>query len=226
MPLLAVDAEREDHTMKIKSTLLAATIALTILAGSLAALVRQAGAQEPEATPAAARGERRTAFLERVAALLGVDLARLQQAIKDARLELIDEALANGHIDEGQAAQARERASNGQGFRRGKERRGRQERRAKIRAGIIEESAAAIGISADELKASLKAGNSIADEAAEHGVALEDVKASILDAAKTKLKAAVANGRIDQAKADEMLAKLESRLDDLLNKKRAAPATP
>ncbi len=211
--------------MKIRSTLLAMMVAVTILAGSLAVFVPQTGAQELEATPPAGRSERKTAFLERVAALLGVDLARLQEAIRDARLELIDEALANGRINEAQAVKARERANNGEGFGRLKERRAGHERRANIRAGIIETAARAIGISADELKESLKAGNSIADEAAEHGVPLDDVRASILDAAKTKLDAAVANDRIDQDRADATLAKLESRLDDLLNKKRAAPAT-
>jgi hypothetical protein len=224
MPLFLADGDREERAMKVKTTMLAAGAALVMLGGSLLALASYAGAQEPQATPPVERGEGRAAFLERVAARLGVNVAQLQQAIEETRLELIEEALGDGRIDEGQAAKARERVASGDGPGRLQEPRGRHERRAKVRAGIIEHAAEAIGISADELKQSLKAGNSIADEAEKHGVALEAVKSSVIDAAKAKLDSAVANGRIDQSRADEMLAKLEARLDELLIKKRVAPA--
>jgi hypothetical protein len=206
----------------VPGAILAVALTAMLLSGSLIAAVPNAGAQEPVATPAAERGARRMAFPERVATLLGVDLVTLQQAIEDARLQLIDEALASGRITEEQAERRRERAQNGQPPRI----RERRARHAQIRAGIVDTAAGAIGVSAGELRASLRSGNSIADEAAARDIPLDDVKTAILDAARTKLDAAVANGRIDQPRADEMLANLESRLDALLQKKRAAPPTP
>jgi len=211
--------------MNIKVTALAVMAAAAVIGGTLLVLAPYAGAQEPETTPPVERGARRAALLERVAAHLGVEVTELQQAITDAQLEMVDEALANGRITEEQADTARERINNGEGLRGPRERHRQHDRRAKIRAGIIEESAAAIGITPAELRESLRAGHSIADAAEANGVPLDDVKAAIIDAAKTKLDAAVANSRIDQTRADELLAMLESRLDDLLNRTREPTAT-
>jgi hypothetical protein len=215
-----MDGEREEHAMKFGARALAAAAIITLLAGSAVAFLPRAAGQEPEPTPATERSARSVAFLERVAALLGVDVAQLTQAVRDAQLEIIDEALASGRIDEEQAARARERVNDGRGLRV-RERRVMHERRAQIRARIIVTAATAMGITPEELRASLKVGESIADVAAEQGVPIEDVEAAILDAAKAKLDRAVANGRINQARADELLANLDARLDDVLTRKRA-----
>ena len=79
-------------------------------------------------------------------------------------------------------------------------------------------------MTAGELREQLRAGKSIADVAADRGVSLDDVKARILEAAETKLDEAFANGRIDQTKADEALERLGDNLDEILNRKREAPA--
>jgi uncharacterized protein (DUF2267 family) len=203
--------------------MVAAVGAAIFLAGTL---VPFPSTSAQDGTPPA-EPTKRERFLQRVADKLGIDVAQLEQAVKDARLEMVDEALANGRINEEQAAKARERIENGEraGLGRFKERhQQRHERVAKLRGALIEESAGAIGISADELRAELKAGKSIADVAAEHGVSLDDVKAQIIAAAEAKLQQAVENGRIDQAKADEALQRLSDRLDEVLNRKREAPA--
>jgi hypothetical protein len=209
--------------MNIRIGALAALAALTITGIAAAfAFAPRTGAQEPEATPAAAHGARRTEFIERVAANLGVEPAQLEQAIRDARLAMIDEALASGAITDEQAERARQRVNDGKPPRP-RERHHQHARRAAVREGIVEHSAAAIGVTPEELRASLRAGSSIADVAASHDVPLGDVKSAILDAAGAKLDRAVANGRIDRARADEMLAALASRLDELLQRKRTPP---
>lgn len=48
------------------------------------------------------------------------------------------------------------------------------------------------------------------------------MKTQILDAAQAKLADAVTNGRIDQARADEMLQRLGDRLDEVLVRARAS----
>jgi hypothetical protein len=207
---------------------LAAAATIALLGGSALALVPSASAQDADATPPTAeRHEKRGRFLERVASLLGIDVAVLEQAIKDARSEAVEEKLAAGEITEERAAKARERIENGRGGGGFKERgERRHERKLKIRGALIEQAATALGITADDLKSELKAGKSVAEVASDLGVSLDDVKASILDAAKSRIDQAVANGRIDQPKADAALEKLSDRLDNLLNRKRAAPAAP
>jgi hypothetical protein len=164
-----------------------------------------------------------TRFLERVASKLGIDAGTLQSAIKDTRLEMVDEAVASGRITDEQAAKARGRIDQGKtlGLRRHK-----HERHEKIRQEIIESAASAMSMTPDELKAELKSGKSIVDVAAEKGISLDDVKTAIIASAKEKLDGAVAKGRIDQQRADALLQRLQDRLDTLLNKSREVPATP
>ena len=67
------------------------------------------------ATGAAADGEDGPFgnFLTKVADKLGISEEQLEMAIQDARLETIDEALAEGRITEEQAAKMRERVQEG-----------------------------------------------------------------------------------------------------------------
>lgn len=209
--------------MKIRHATIAAAVTAALIGGAALAVVTSVRAQDGTATPSAGRDEQQTRFLDRVAAKLGIETSVLRQAMKDAGNDIVDEKLAAGAITEEQAAKARARIENG---RPGRAFDGRQDGKQKVRDALIEQAASALGMSTADLKSGLKSGKSIADVAAERGVALDDVKASILDAAKTKLDQAVANGRIDQPKADAALQKLTDRIDELLNKKRAAPSTP
>ena len=214
--------------MTLRTKILALTAAAGILAAGAIAI--PAAAQDGGDPPATeTRQERRDEFLARVAGKLGVEPAALEQAMKDVQLELVDEALANGRITDEQATKARERIESGQGpafgqFKDGLPGRGKHERAMKVRGALLESAAAAIGISKDELKEQIKGGASIAEAAAASGVSVDDVKASIISDAQAKLAEAVANGRIDQARADQSLAQLNERLDDLVNRKRSAPA--
>lgn len=213
--------------MKFRTKILALTAAAGILAAGAIAI--PAAAQDGGDPPATeTRQERPDEVLARVAAKLGIEPSALEQAMKDVHLELVDEALAEGRITDDQAEKARERIESRQGpaFGRfkGGHGHGNHERGAKIRGALLESAAAAIGISKDELKEQLMGGASIAEAAAANGVSVDDVKASIMSDAEAKLAEAVANGRIDQARADQSLAQLNERLDDLLNKKRVAPA--
>jgi hypothetical protein len=216
--------------MTIKTTVLVAVAAVGIfLAGTLVGFPSASAQDSGGATPPAGRHDKREQLLDRVAGNLGIEVTVLEQAIKDAKLSLVDEALADGRISEEQAEAARERINSGEGagFGRLTERHHKRHDRAmKVRGAVIEQAAAALGIAADELKDELRSGKSIADVAAERGVTLDDVKSQILDAAKTKLDGAVAEGRIDQAHADQALQRLSDGLDELLNRTREAPATP
>ncbi|MEX2247004.1 MAG: hypothetical protein WEC75_09980 [Dehalococcoidia bacterium] len=197
--------------------LAAAVVMLAIGAGA----VRYASAQEggtpaEENTPA--RGE---AFIDKVAANLGVTPDALKQAFRDASLQTVDEAETDGRITAEQADKARERIENAEGpGLRGFFHRQYERREHAVRA-LGQSVAGALGITPAELRAELQASDvSIADLAVAHGVAVEDVKAAVLADADAKLEEAVANGRIMQVRADELLSKLEGRIDEALSKTR------
>lgn len=219
--------------MNLKTRIATAALAGTLFIAGAAGAVATVSAQEPDPTPAAAATTPGQRFLEKVASTLGIDVSQLKAAIQQAQLNMVDEAEANGRITGERADALRERINSGKGLGFGrmiKRHRAeqRQERMDRLRAGFIHTAAEAIGITPEELRGELKGGTSIADVAAEHSVSLDDVKASILAAAKAKLDEAVANGRITQERADGAMQKLTDKIDDLLQRSRepAATATP
>ncbi len=210
--------------MTLKTGIIAAAAVVIIIGTGALGVAANVGAQEGGERPAATeRQSRREAFVAKVAEKLGVAADQLRQAFRDAALDAVDEAEADGRVTAEQAQKARDRINEGKGLAAFRQhRQERTERVHKLRAGIIESSATALGMTPDELKAELKAGDSIADVAAERSVSPDDVKAQIISDAEARAAEAVANGRIDQARADKLLAKLTERLDDLLNRKRAS----
>jgi hypothetical protein len=79
-----------------------------------------------------------------------------------------------------------------------------QRRPARGRRGLAA-AADAIGISADELRAALQDGDSIAQVAHDHGVLAETVVAALVAECGLRLRIDVAAGRISQADADALL---------------------
>jgi len=210
--------------MNTKKALITATIVAFVALGA-GAIARRASAQAPhgEATPTAG------GFKERVAEKLGVSVEQLDQAVHDAALDAVNEAEAAGKITPEQATKARQRIEDGKGaglFDRIRERSvDRPEHRLTlVRRGIVRSAATALGMTPEDLRAELQSGDSIADVASEHGVSLEDVKARISSDAEAKLSEAVANGRLTEERADELLARLTAKLDEILNKSKEPAA--
>ncbi len=212
--------------MNLKTRIATAALAGTLLVAGAAATMTTASAQEPEPTPAAT-APAHVRFLERVAAALGIDAGRLRAAITQAQLDMVDEAEANGRITSERADMLRDRINSGEGFGLGRflRRQAAEERTHRFRVAFVTSAAEAIGIPPRELRDELVAGDSIADVAAEQGVALEDVKQHILDAAETKTADAVANGRITQEQADRLMQRITDNIGEWLQKSRQAPAS-
>ncbi len=216
--------------MRFPTKLAAGFAAVTILAAGAFTTAGSAAAQEPTPTPQAhqpgQKQQRRENFLNHIAQNLGVTLEQLKAAIKNAELQVIDDLVQEGTLTPEQGQAAKDKINSGQGIAIGKilgQRRAKAGARlAAIRAGIVKSAAGAIGIDPKDLVKELKGGKSIADVADEHGVSLDTVKSRITSDAKTKLDQAVVGGKIDQAKADELLKKFSDRLDDILNKKKGA----
>ena len=152
---------------------------LLILAAAVVTLSLTAVA----ATGAAADGEDGPFgnFLTRVADKLGISEEQLETAIQDARLETIDEALAEGRITEEQAAKMRERVQEGASLfpKRPHHRPG---------AGVIVGSAAQVlDMEKAGLVEQLKDGSSLAEVAEAQGMSVEVFTAALLSQTEAQI---------------------------------------
>lgn len=204
--------------MSTRTKILGAIAGVVVIA---AGVVGVAATNAQEGGDGAGRGE---VFAQRVADNLGVTVDDLKAAVKDAQLQGVDDALANDRITQEQADTLREKITSSDGFGlRGiiKHHDRMQERRGEIRRAFGATVAESIGITPEELRAAIEAGDvSIADVAAANGVSVDDVKADVLAAAQEKLDAAVANGRITQTVADTAMQRLTDNIDEMLAKVR------
>jgi hypothetical protein len=81
----------------------------------------------------------------------------------------------------------------------------------------LEAAATALGMTADELRAELQAGTTIAQVAADQGVDVQDVIDALVAGAKAHLDEEVASGEHTQAEADAKLAEITARITDRVN---------
>jgi hypothetical protein len=83
-----------------------------------------------------------------------------------------------------------------------------------------------LGIDGEELRTQLRDGATLADIAAEQGVAVDAVVDELVAEVTERLDNAVENGRIDQAEADEKLAEAEAKITDMVNNGRPERGAP
>lgn len=206
--------------MKRRTLLIATLCGVLALAGAGVVMAQQSGETEG------------TSFLDRVAAKLGIDRPRLDQALKDARTEEIDEAVASGDLSQERADRLKERIDDlppGEGFGhawgRGKFNLGPNghgfgERfnpgfgLGDMKAGLAE----FLGVSEEQLRDELAADDAtLASVAAAHGKSRDELKAFIQSETKAALDEAVANGTLTQERADNIAANLAERLDAVID---------
>lgn len=179
-----------------------------------------------------------SSFLDRVAAKLGIDTPRLEQAIDDARNDQIDQAVQDGDLTEEQAQRLRDRLEGlpgdapfggpfggpGGGF--GSKFRHRPDGDLKfgffppgLRPGQSREALATfVGITTDQLNAQLAAdGATLATVAEANGKSRDDLKAFIRGEAESALNEAVDGGRLTRERADALLQRLDEHIDRLID---------
>jgi hypothetical protein len=76
----------------------------------------------------------------------------------------------------------------------------------------------ATGLTPQEFHAELEAGKTPAEVLAENGVDVDSFVADLLAQMESRLADAVANGRLEQAQMDEILANAPQHIDDMLNR--------
>ena len=134
--------------------------------------------------------------------------AQVDQSAREERLqELVDEGVITEERADEIRARMAERAA------------AREERRAN-RTERLEELAATLGTTADELRADLRAGASLAEIATAAGVDIEVIIDQIEAQMTDRINQAVLDGRIDADQAATKLESLTERVTDRVNGER------
>ena len=216
---------------KLTSLGLAAVAVTAIAAGSLAfqdgsdgsasALGLSDGQVQQIALQAQATPEdERDAYLQKIADNLGVDLAKLKEAIGKANTDTLDEKVANGTITQERADAMRERMATGETFFFGGKGPGGPGHARFGLHGDVEALATFFGLDAETLRTELQT-KSLATIAGEHGKSVDDLKALLTSEMQAHLAEKVAAGDLTQAEADEKLAEANERLDEAINEVHA-----
>ncbi|HMM41785.1 MAG TPA: hypothetical protein PKA95_07785 [Thermomicrobiales bacterium] len=153
----------------------------------------------------------RESFLSRLASNLGISRDTLDQAITTAGNETIDEAVSNGDLTQQQGDALKQRVADGNIFGFG-QRHGRIGRALFGHGDGMATIASTLGITTDELRAELQSGATLAEVITNHGSTVDAVVQALVAEAKVDLDQAVANGRLTQSQADEILSALPDRL--------------
>jgi uncharacterized protein YidB (DUF937 family) len=197
-----------------KRTLLVAGIAVAAVAGGGGAIA---------ASQLGSSGIDGNAVVADAAKQLGVDPAKLSDALRQALANQIDALVASGRLTKEQADALKQRIQSGQvplfGGRFGFGHEGFRH------FGFADLGAAAsyLGLSAADLRSQLAGGKTLAQVAQDRGKSVDGLVSALADAAKKKLDAAVAAGRLTQAQEDSIVGDLKQRLTELVNRGFARP---
>jgi hypothetical protein len=167
--------------------------------------------------------------LAEVATARGKPVDGLKQVQLDAAKADLDQAVAAGHIkaDEEQQLLSRLRSDlgdlvNQKGVFKG----GPGGGPVKLALDPFKGAADYLGLSVDQLMQQLQEGKSLAEVATAHGKPVDGLKQAQLDGAKADLDQAVAAGDMTAGQEQELLGRLRSDVDDLVNQKGGLPGPP
>lgn len=173
-------------------------------------------------------GQYQNTFLNALATRLGIDLAKLKDAITGAYSDTIDQAVKDGRLTQDQANQLKQNLNQGfpffeRGFFFGEKRGFDRGFGFGFHFGMMgdfgpAEFAKALGMNQQDLVTELQAGKTISDVAKEHNVDLAKVKQTVLDDLKANLDQAVTNGRLTQAQETQFLNQAGTMLDQVMTK--------
>ncbi len=162
-------------------------------------------------------------FMDHLASALGTTRDTLNSAITQATNETIDQQVSDGKLSSEQAEKIKARGGSffaGFGGMGGDDDRGDGGLMFMGGSGINEAIAGALGISTDELASQIKSGKSLAELAQGKEQAVKDAIVAAVDA---QLDQAVADGKMTQEQADQMLERVKNAdLDSFLG--RGGPA--
>lgn len=190
---------------------------IRLVAGAGAALAVVGGGAAYAAGELSPRQES-SAIIDDAAEQLGVDSAKLADALEQALENRVDEAVADGRLTEEQAAELKERIGSGEypllGLRAGGPGFGHEVHGP---GGRLDAAASFLGLTEAELRDRLRDGSTLAEMAKAEGKTVAALVDALVAAAKTELAEAVERGRLTDAQRDRLLEDLEERIAERVN---------
>jgi polyhydroxyalkanoate synthesis regulator phasin len=167
------------------------------------------------------------AYLNALAGRLGISIDQLQAAMKQSRIDLINQAVSEGKLSQEQASRMIQAIQDGKGpghpgmgqrgQRPGPQGQGQGQRQGQRGPGGPQVVADLLGMTPDQLRTELQSGKSLAQVAEAKGISRDTLKEKILESRKTRLDAAVAAGRITAEQAQQHLSQMSANIDKMLD---------
>jgi hypothetical protein len=188
------------------------------LAASAGAALAVAGGGAAFAAGELSPRQESSAIIDDAAEQLGVDAAKLTDALEQALENRVDEAVADGRLTEDQGAELKERIGSGEypllGLRGG----GLGFRHHGHGPGArLDAAATFLGLTEAELREQLRDGKTLAEIAKAEGKTVAALVDALVAATKTELAEAVESGRLTDAQRDRILEDLEERIAEGVN---------
>ena len=178
------------------------------------------------------RQQMQEAYLNALAARLGLSVDQLKEAQKQARIDLVNTAVADGKLTQEQANRMIQAIQSGrgpgQGQQPGQGQRGQrpgpggqqgpgQGQPGPGMPGPGQAVADLLGMTPQQIRTELQAGKSLAQIAEAKSVSRDALKAKILETQKARLDAAVAAGRMTPEQAQQAAARMSANVDRMLD---------
>lgn len=161
------------------------------------------------------------AYLNALAGRLGISVDQLTAAMKQSRIDLINQAVSEGKLTQEQANRMIQAVQDGRGpGHPGMGQRGQrpgQQGQGQPGRGGPQVVADLLGMTPEQLRTELQSGKSLAQVAEAKGVSRDTLKAKILEAQKARLDAAVAAGRITAEQAQQRSSHMSANIDRMLD---------
>ncbi len=193
---------------KLKIGLIVAAIALLLVP------VGMTWAADPTPTPTPGlRIPFANTFIEKLASKLGIDQAKLGDAIQQTMQELRQEFQQN-HPDQNRPDRGPKPFGFGGGFKH-------QELRGAN--SLVQPAADYVGLSVQDFMTRLRNGETPAKIAESQGKTKAGLVSALLDKSRQQVNQAVRNGRLTQQQADDYLKNLETKLNQWVDQTMPAP---
>jgi hypothetical protein len=198
---------------------------LVALAVAAAGFVSAQTEENPEATPESSPRMKPGVFEDfkaRLAENLGITEEELEATVDETALDLIDEALAEGTIDEELAERLRQRVEEGEGFPGPGF--GKHPHPGMCRGGhLVGDLAEFLGIEEQAIAEALEGGQTLAEVIEANGGDADAFVDEQIAQIAERLAQAVDGGKLSQERADEMLANAEEMITNALDNNEVGP---
>jgi hypothetical protein len=209
------------HTRLALVAAVAVVMTLGLVGGGVLAQTPPAGTPAPGAPALPQPVATATEFFAKLAAKLGLDAARVQIAAKEAQKEQIDAAVQAGRLTPEMATRLKERVDAGElviGHGPG----GKHGPGGPGRGGFFGDPQALaswLGITPEQLRTELHegTGKSLVQVAQAHGKTRDALFTFLTDQVKARLDQDVAAGRLTRQQTDEMLARFQQNVGQMVD---------